>query len=276
MGLGPQAINLTLSLWMQGQFKGLKRVIELGAQDLYCDPADLTRSIGSLTQKADLGTLKTAKAMYLALGFEDYRCIDMNGKNGALVLNLNEELKTKGFAEQFDVVTNHGTSEHCFDQQNVFRNVHNLAAPGGLMIHALPFQGNLNHGFYNYHPNFFSDLAIANNYEIIGIFLNMDPDAGDLTSYSSALMKHLSMTALSTMSLFVVLRKVKEEEFRTPFQTKFAGEALQGIGYEFKRIPAVYFDLAQIAWEMSGMDLARIVCARAWRKFTRMLGFRRR
>jgi SAM-dependent methyltransferase len=208
------------------------------------------------------------------MGFQDYKCIDANGQNDALVFNLNEDLKSKGFAEQFDVVTNHGTTEHCFDQQNAFRNIHNLCAKGGIMLHGLPFQGYLNHGFYNYHPNFYSDLAIANGYELIGLFVNIDADAGDLSSYSSALMKHLSMSPLSTTALFAVLRKVNDEEFRTPFQGKFAGDAILGIGYEFKRIPSVYFDLAQIAWEMSSMELARILGARVWRKFTRMLGFR--
>jgi hypothetical protein len=274
MGLGPQALNLTFSLWMQGHLKGMKRVIELGSQDLHCDPKDVTRSVSTITQKPDLGTIKTAKALYLALGFEDYKCIDTDGRHDALVFNLNEDVKVKGFQDQFNLVTNHGTSEHCFDQQNVFRNIHNLCAKDGIMIHALPFQGYLNHGFYNYHPNFYSDLATANGYEMIGIFVNIDAETSDLTSYSSTLMKHLSMTPLSTMGLFAVMRKLKDEEFRTPFQGKYAGDALLGVGYELNRIPSAYFDLAQIAWEISGKELARILCARAWRKFKRMLGFR--
>ena len=35
------------------------------------------------------------------------------------------------------------------------------------MFHGLPHQGQYDHGFFNYQPTFFFDLAAANNYQII-------------------------------------------------------------------------------------------------------------
>ena len=46
------------------------------------------------------------------------------------------------------------------------------------MLHVLPSINWNNHGFYNYHPVLFHDLAIHNDYEIIEIFAG-DRD-GDL------------------------------------------------------------------------------------------------
>ena len=274
MGLGPQNISLTLSLWQEGLFKGYKRVVELGSQDLHVDPSDLTREMRRLTNNPELGTIKTAKALYQALGFEEYRCIDTDGRNDALVYDLNENIKAKGFSEQFDLVTNHGTTEHCFDQGNGFRNIHNLCAKNGLMVHALPFQGYLNHGFYNYHPNFYRDLAVANQYELKWMLLSVDALSGGLSSYSNVMMKHLNITSLTTMALVVVLRKMNDDEFKVPFQGKYAGDSLLAEGYEFQRVPAMYLDLNEIAWEISGRELFRILMVRTWRKFKRMLGFR--
>ena len=38
------------------------------------------------------------------------------------------------------------------------------------MIHILPFEGQFNHCYFNYHPIFFYDLAMFNNYEILGFW----------------------------------------------------------------------------------------------------------
>ena len=47
-----------------------------------------------------------------------------------------------------------------------FENVHNLTKKDGLMFHLIPFEGQIDHGYFSYHPNFFYDLALFNNYEI--------------------------------------------------------------------------------------------------------------
>ena len=47
-----------------------------------------------------------------------------------------------------------------------FKTVHDLTVPGGLMIHEMPFNGWVDHGFYNFQPTFYFDLAAANGYTI--------------------------------------------------------------------------------------------------------------
>ena len=38
------------------------------------------------------------------------------------------------------------------------------------MLHGMPFSGWYDHGFYNFQPTFYLDLAIANNYGNLGLF----------------------------------------------------------------------------------------------------------
>lgn len=91
--------------------------------------------------------------------------IDINGQDGALPLDLNEELPDLG---QFDLVTNYGTSEHIKDQYQVFRNVHNLTRIGGMMVHAVPcYDFWPFHGLYGYRDGFFKHLALANEYGVL-------------------------------------------------------------------------------------------------------------
>ena len=91
-------------------------------------------------------------------------------------MDLNRDLRSEyGYDETFDLVTNLGTGEHVFDQRRVFENVHNLTKPGGVMLYMLPFVNWLNHGFYNFHPVLFADLAAANGYGILEIALTAMP-----------------------------------------------------------------------------------------------------
>ncbi len=93
-----------------------------------------------------------------------YMALDMHGSPESTFVDLNKEYSCN---EEFDLVTNLGTSEHIFNQAQVFRTIHDLTAVNGLMFHGLPYQGQYDHGFYNYHPTFFFDLAAANDYQII-------------------------------------------------------------------------------------------------------------
>jgi SAM-dependent methyltransferase len=109
---------------------------------------------------------------YRALGFTDYLAIDVNTKYGSVVMDLNRDLAGElGFRRTFDLVTNLGTGEHVFDQRRVLENVHDLTAPGGVMVHVMPFVNWLNHGFYNFHPVLYTDLAAANDYRLHDLWL---------------------------------------------------------------------------------------------------------
>ena len=100
------------------------------------------------------------------LGFSNYLAIDINTELRSIAMDLNFILKDKyNYTEQFDLVTNNGTGEHIFDQKTVFENMHNLCKVGGVMLCVLPFAPWINHGFYNYHPALFRDIAAANGYE---------------------------------------------------------------------------------------------------------------
>lgn len=105
---------------------------------------------------------------YRALGFSEYTAIDVNSLYGSVIMDLNVDLiEAYGFRKTFDLVTNNGTGEHIFNQYAVFKNMHQLARVGGILLFVLPCYNWLNHGFYNFNPLLFTDLAAANDYQIV-------------------------------------------------------------------------------------------------------------
>jgi len=113
--------------------------IEMFAQRGYAD--DFFRRMGFTVESVDLDP----KATYQ---------IDLN------ISYVPEELFGK-----FDLALNLGTSEHIANQINAMKFIHDLIAPGGSMVHMVPFLGDVNHGIVNYQPSFFVKLARANHYD---------------------------------------------------------------------------------------------------------------
>lgn len=244
MGICTAAMNLTLSLWKDGMFDDFKSVIELGSQDLHA-PQDEIGLVFNELLKLTLPSGEssyTPKLFYQGMGFKHYQCIDLDGRHNALKFDLNKDISIEyDFRETFNLVTNHGTSEHCFDQAKVFQNVHNLCAPGGIMIHILPFQGYVNHGFFNYQPCFFRYLAEANNYRVIGLYLNIASGLGDVSTYSDEFMNHLTLLPNSTMSLIAVLQKLENDSFCLPVDGKYAENAKFWSSCQYQKIPTRFF-----------------------------------
>ena len=99
--------------------------------------------------------------------------VDLHGTEKALKLDLNAPIDLK---RQFHVVNNCGTLEHVFNVGLAFKTIHDHTLPGGFMIHQTPFIGWIDHGFYNFNPTLFWDLAAINNYHIcVFLYAELNP-----------------------------------------------------------------------------------------------------
>jgi len=189
MGIGPTALRLYEALLAKGHLRPSLSVCELGSQDF------VPKNYGKLAKCCQPGS--SARGLYAYLGMMEYKCIDLNGEHGALRVDLNTATWT---GEQFDVVTNHGTTEHVFNQLNCFRFMHDLTKAGGLMIHVVPSAGYPRHGMFSYGELLFEELKRANRYGLI-------------TSYEED-------DRFGTL-IVVALRKVIDAPFVVPMQTTY-------------------------------------------------------
>ena len=130
------------------------------------------KNIENIKYKIQSKKTITTKDFFMALNFSVYHSIDVNNAYGSLPFDLNLDLiEEYKYHEVYDLVINNGTGEHIFNQYSLFKNIHQLCEKGGIMLHILPFIDWINHGFYNYNPIFFADLAASNNYQIIKMAL---------------------------------------------------------------------------------------------------------
>jgi SAM-dependent methyltransferase len=203
----------------------LTSVMDLGAQVISANFSAIGRMLGSAGLEDS--PVSTAQELYRRFGCDSHSSIDANGEGSAHIFDLNRNLAEHyDYLDRFDLVTNLGTLEHCFDQAVAFENMHRLCRPGGLMIHCLPTQGLVNHGFYNYHPRFVADLAAANNYNIVDLFFTVDFGATQITYTLDAFQQKDGRDLL----LYAVLRRADDGPFRTPFDGMFSAQNRVGYG----------------------------------------------
>lgn len=107
---------------------------------------------------------KIAKKYFKSIGVE-HVSIDLNGMHGSLKFDLAQPIY---YVNNFDIVTNFGTSEHIHDQYMCFLNIHCFCKVGGIMIHSVPLPKHWPmHCPYHYPMKFFDELANIANYEIL-------------------------------------------------------------------------------------------------------------
>ena len=199
-------------------------------------------------QKKKLDHLSSSKFFatedyFKLVGFKEYKSIDINGAYNSLQFDLNKNIsETYSYNEKYDLVINNGTGEHVFNQYALFLNFHNLTKLNGIMLNILPFIDWINHGFYNFNPIFFADLAASNNYEIIKISLaNRDGAELKLNDENLSIlfeqikpnrndskfekMIDIAKTKLGKNILLVVItRKLSDNIFKIPLQGKYLSD----------------------------------------------------
>lgn len=231
MGIAPPIFALYRQLKLLGAFEGTRSVIELGAQEAFCPRRQLVRSLfevfgrpapdeGLLERLADWRA--SGREVHEALGFT-YDCVDLDPRFGSVRLDLNLDRVAAEHRGRHDLVTNFGTSEHLINQQNCFEVVHDLCRVGGLMLHAVPFGGYLEHGFFSYQPNFFAALARYNSYEQLGVWLALDEQLSSLVPWELGLVERLALTPTTTQLLVVLSKKLDDRPFGLPFQQIYEG-----------------------------------------------------
>ena len=115
-----------------------------------------------------------AKVFYsIYYGHKTLVAVDYHGTPLSLKLDLNHPIALN---QQFNVCINNGTAEHIFNTGQVFKTMHEWTLPGGLMIHEGPLiSGWIDHGFVNFQPTIFFDLARTNQYEMRFYIGNLAP-----------------------------------------------------------------------------------------------------
>ncbi len=173
----------------------------------------------------------TTQDFYRDLGYRKYLALDVNEKMGAKVCDLNVLVDINSLG-QFDLVTDNGTGEHLFNQYAVWENQHRLTKQGGILLKIMPFTPWFNHGFYNFNPIIYRDVAAANNYKWLFFWLcDRDQLPHDLPTDDASwcfvekrprkLIEYASTDWKTDLYMVAAWQKVDGEPFKMPLQGKY-------------------------------------------------------
>ncbi len=118
---------------------------------------------GEIEQLANRGF---AGDLFELAGFS-YVALDIFHAKNTILFDLNAHRPGPKLKQAFDLVLNLGTTEHVVNQLAAQSTIYDLAKVDGIIYHDLPMSGYFGHGYFKYDPQFFLDLASANDCDLV-------------------------------------------------------------------------------------------------------------
>jgi hypothetical protein len=161
------------------------------------------------------------------IGFDRVASVDYSDYDGA---QFTFDLNNRGLGQAigtYDVVWDAGTMEHIFHVPNFMANMHDALSDGGTIMHIVPTNGMVDHGFYQISPTFFQDYYGANRYADVHISLCRESGGFSLgRDYYPHMLNDLSSEALGGAAYTTRCTATKSAESTCdtiPQQRDFAG-----------------------------------------------------
>jgi hypothetical protein len=221
MGISPGWLHLFADLLRGGELRPGDAILDVGASELFCatEPESLNDLLAAAGAPAyapqELATMADrayARGLFERAGFP-YAAIDYADFPGVLRLDLNTDALPLEHHGRYRFVNNAGTSEHILNQWNVFKVMHDAAAPGALMYHGVPGWGDFEHGIFEYSPKFFLALAQENRYEIVKYWAWCEGRVETVDVSRMFRVEFSSAPVAEKVWLHVLLRKTSDRPF---------------------------------------------------------------
>jgi len=195
MSLGPLNIRIFRDAAKKLEASGCasRRVLSFGYPDILCSPGSLDflfgkEALSRLAYREDSESIRRwhgiqegypiadAASLFAMMGFELEVMDLVEARGGEIIQDLNVPVP-ESLHEQYAVVIDGGTLEHCFNIGQAALNAASLTASGGFVLHGNPLNM-YNHGFYNLNPVWYRDFYAANGFEVeVAVLVNGRLDA---------------------------------------------------------------------------------------------------
>jgi hypothetical protein len=110
-----------------------------------------------------------SESWFMRQGFVSVESLDVSAAEGAThVFDLNESVP-ESICRSYDIVYDGGTMEHVFDVRMFLSNCVRLVAPQGCIIHSVPVNNFVNHGFWQISPTALLAFYRANGFQALGV-----------------------------------------------------------------------------------------------------------
>ncbi|MEQ8510327.1 MAG: class I SAM-dependent methyltransferase [Rhodospirillaceae bacterium] len=173
MGISPKTAYVLMRTKQATGMKG--SILVLGEQRIRATYSDIERislniglplrALPEIPSPSD--RFLTADEFFMLIGFEAHTALDNSGYEGAkLIHDLNDPNPPEEFREKFDVIYDGGTFEHLFNVPIAFSNLYHFLNKDGFVIHDVPVNNYVDHGFYQFSPTLFWHYYGLNGYKL--------------------------------------------------------------------------------------------------------------
>jgi SAM-dependent methyltransferase len=206
MGINVHGFNL---LKYAAGKKPFGRVATIGRQALHVPPEKLRRLLG-LTDEVDFGAYceELLKTHFGAASIESFD--NSAYEHATHLVDLNKPLVA---GQTYDTVIDLGCLEHIYNAPQALRNLSEICAEGGQILHLLPANNFCGHGFWQFSPElFFSLYSEPNGYRETEVFLADEANENCWFEVKRPRNGNRAETSSAT-GVFVLVRTVRTSSF---------------------------------------------------------------
>lgn len=218
-GLSGSAITFGV-MGIQSHYEELRKIFDdIQFQYRKLSPDEIV--IDNVTQ---FGHTVHQNVLFKMVGFTKIDSIDyFPDEKPTFTLDLNKPLPAD-LLFKYELVYDGGTTEHCFDIKQVLSNAINLVKEGGIIIHHLPMNKSIGHGFYQFSPTLFFDFYGANGFVDMEMKIHFQNSARELYfSYDPQKDRPLPFSfGNDAVYIFFSARKGHNQEIINPMQDMYS------------------------------------------------------
>ena len=221
-------LSLALEMRINGCFKDIQSIFDLGTQTLHIDYERLNNLLQNSKYKFDKkkfqilkkfpkGRRLSTRLFWESVKIKDYSCSDIN-KKSKYYIDLNYPLEKKLQSKKFDLVTDFGNNEHVFNIAEAYKTLLKLCKKNGyIWIYQSVVNGN---GFFNFDISFFEGFAAANRLGIVyAAYVVHTKNYGQfLVPCDKELLNTLDISKVESIYITYIFKKKFDSEFKYFYQ----------------------------------------------------------
>ncbi|HWY61209.1 MAG TPA: hypothetical protein VNW15_04855 [Rhizomicrobium sp.] len=145
-----------------------KNVLTLGVPTLNFSCSNYRSAAKKIGIDVKGDNFREYRGFFEMLGYEQIVSLDISNYEGAEILgDLNDPTIASRINAQYDLVYDSGTIEHIFEITVALRTIRTLVRLGGVVVHASPANGFMDHGFWQISPDLFRSFYRSSGFDIL-------------------------------------------------------------------------------------------------------------
>ena len=143
--------------------------LTLGVQDVSFRADELNRALNRSPKPCSTSSKPiTARELFEDFGLTPLTALDISDYEGAeIIFDLNKPDPPPDTRQRFGLIVNGGTLEHVFHVPNALANLNCMLKPGGAILHILPSNNWVDHGFYQFSPTLMFDYYAVLQFDVL-------------------------------------------------------------------------------------------------------------